>query len=420
MIMLTAITPLRLACSPLLLTLALFAAPGELKLKDGDHKGLSKLIDAYFTARVEEKGIFESMEAVIKQIGVTEKKLKGPKLLASVSDWEQVFRLVTESRLQETLKKKGEVTDEKRKANNVEISFAYSVPKKPAKGALPLILIACDGGESPAAHLNAHWADPVLREGTILVALDLGKDTQSWGVFGSPSAPGGVFQLMSALSLVQREFPIDCNRRYLAGSGKGFAAVEATATSYPFVFAGVIGIGDVAALDAGNLENFRSLPTLLLKGGEGAKAIETKLGELGFGNCRVEPEGGVAQAVDWMGQNVRSAYPAHLTFAPKIDSALTLHWLSLLGFQSAEKPRIEAKADRASNTITLDAQKIAEVVVYLNDELVDLDKPVRFVINGTPHERTVERNPTEMIKNQYNVGDWGRVFTAFVTLSVPE
>lgn len=418
MTMLTAIAPFNLAGSTLLL--ALLALPGELRLKESDHKGLSKLVSAYFTARAEEKRIIESLQDVLEQIATTEKKLKGPKLLASVSDWEQVFRLVTQDRLQETLKKKGEVTADKRKVNNIEVSFAYCVPKKPTRGALPLLLIACDGGESPTAHLNTFWNDPGLRESAILVAIGMGKDTQSWSVFGSPSAPGGGYQVMTALSLIQREFPIDCNRRYLAGSGQAFAAVEVTATSYPFVFAGVIGIGDVAVVDPGSLENFRTLPTLLLNGGEGARAIEAKLGELGFGNCRSEPEGGVAQVIDWMSKSARNPYPAHVTFAPKIDNALTVHWLSLVGFQSAEKPRIEAKVDRASNIITLDAQKITEVIVYLNDELVDLDKPVRFVVNGTPHERTVARNPTEMIKNQYNVGDWGRVFTAFTTLSVPE
>jgi hypothetical protein len=416
--MLTAIASLHLAGSTLLC--ALLALPGELKLKETDHKTLSKGISAYFTARIEEKGIIEALQDALEQIQTTEKKLKGTKLLAAVSDWEQVFRLVTQDRLQETLKKKGDVAADKRKVGSIEINFAYCTPKKAPKGALPLVLIACDDGEAPSAHLNTHWNDPTLREGALLVAIDLGKDTQSWGLFGSPAAPGGAFLMMTALSLIQKEFPVDCNRRFLAGSGKGFAAVEGTATSYPYVFAGVIGIGDVSVADPANLENFRTLPTLLLKGGEGAKAIEAKVGELGYANCRVEAEGGVAQALEWMGKNPRNSYPAQVTFAPKIDNALTVHWLSLLGLQSAEKPRIEAKADRASNTITIDAQKIAEVVIYLNDELVDLDKPVRFVINGTTHERTVERNPTEMIKNQYNIGDWGRVFSAFVALGVPE
>jgi hypothetical protein len=394
-------------------------APSELKLKESDHRSLSKLVAGYFTAMIEEKGIAESMQKVMDHIASTERRLKGQKLLAAVEDWEQVFRLVTEDRLKETLKKKGEVTEARFQANSIDQSFAYCVPKKLAKGALPLILIACDGGESPSAHLSTFWTDPAIREAAILMALDLGKDAQSWGVFGSPSSPGGGLRIMSALGQIQREFSVDCNRRFLVGSGKGFAAVEATATSYPYVFAGVIGIGDVAATDVGDLDNFRTLPTLFLKGGEGAKAIDAKIGELGFANCTLEAEGSANQAWNWIQTHPRLAYPSHITFVPKRDNTTAVHWLSLVGFQASESPRIEAKADKTSNTITIDAKKISDLVIYLNDELVDLDKPVKFVINGMAHERTLERNAPEMIKNQFYGGDWGRVFSVIVSQDVP-
>jgi hypothetical protein len=206
---------------------------------------------------------------------------------------------------------------------------------------------------------------------------------------------------------------VDHNRRYLAGSGKGFAAVEVTATSFPHVFAGLIGVGDVSITDVSVLNNFRSLPSLYLKGGEGAKAIEAKLGELGFSNAKVEPEGGVAQAWEWMGNTPRTAHPQEITFTPKSDYARSVYWLSFVGFQVSEGPRVNAKADRATNTITVDAEKIADIVVYLNDELVDMDKPVKIIVNGTTHERTVERNATVMLDTQYAGGDWGRVFTAY-------
>ena len=416
MTMLHAMSTPRWTAAALFLTF--LAGPGDPKLKESDHKALGRLVRTYFTAKNEEKGIFEAGQKVIDQIQSLEKRLKGEKLLASVADWEQVFRMATEEGLKENFKKRGEVSPQK--VN--ELSFAYCVPKKPAKGALPLILIACGEGESPAAHLDAHWNDPALREGAILMAVDLGKDSQSWGVFAL--APGASFpnvttQLMTALKLIQDQFPVDYNRRFLAGSGKGFAATEITAACLPYLFAGVIGIGDVTAADLANFENFRALPTLFLKGGEGAKAIEAKLTELGYSNVTLQPEGGVAQALEWMGKNLRNAYPAHITYVPKIDRAGSAPWLSLGGFQVTEQPRIEARSDKASNTITIDAQKIATLVVYLNDELVDLDKPVKFVINGAAHERKVERNPVDMMQNQFYVGDWGRVFTASVTPDVP-
>jgi hypothetical protein len=429
MTMFTVTAPLRLAGTALLFTLL---SAGDLKLKENDHKAIGRLVSAYYTAVSEEKGILESMQKLLDQIQSKEKSLKGQKLLAAVGDWEEIFRLASEERLQPTLKKRGEPTAVKSKAESgIEVKFAYCVPKKPAKGALPLLLIACDSGEDPVAHLNTHWSDPALREAVVLMAIDLGKDTKSWGAFGDSAAPGGPYHMMSALGLISKEFSIDCNRRFLVGSGKGFIAAESTATSFPQHFAGVIGIGDVASSNIEYLGNFRTLPTLLAKCGkpategeeakalDGAKAIETKIGELAFGNCTVNLEGAPAAVWEWIGKNPRSSYPAHITFSPKVDQALQLHWLSMVGLQASEGPRIEAKVDKATNTITIDAQKISDLVIRLNDNMVDLDKAVKFVVNGTTEERVLERNATEMVKNQFTNADWGRVFTAFYTIAVP-
>lgn len=412
------------------LLLALVPHSADLKLKENDHKNLSKLVASYFAARDDQKGMTESLQKVLDQIDATDKRLKNTKILSSVGDWEQVFRLVAESRLKETLKKKGEVAVQKWKSGSgIEVSFAYCQPKKPAKGALPLVLIACDSDETPTDHLNKAWSDPALRESAFLVALSLGSNAETWGVFGTPDAPGGPFTIMTALGMLQKELPIDLNRTFLVGSGKAFAAVEATAASFPQQFAGLVGLGDVAPVDLANYENFRNLPTLFSKESEGVKSIQQKLGELGFANCTLtakaadgggeSTEGAPADTWAWITKGVRTAYPTQVSFAPKSDYARSAYWLSLEGLTVSEGPKVDAKVDRASNSITIDAAKVANLVVYLNDELLDLGKPVVLTVNGKTFERTVERSGVEMVKNQYSVGDWGRVFTASVIQDVP-
>src|SRR5262249_33737646 len=143
---------------------SLLALPGELKLKESDHKALSKLVGTYFSALNDEKGIMESLQKVLDQIAATDKRLKGTKILSSVGDWEQVFRITTEDHLEETLKKKGEVTPAKLKSDAIEVNVAYCVPKKPVKGAMPLIVSVCDAGQLPSDNLNTYWADPIVRD----------------------------------------------------------------------------------------------------------------------------------------------------------------------------------------------------------------------------------------------------------------
>ncbi len=399
---------LRTLCAIAILGLGLGSS--ELKLKEADHKTLSKLIGEYFKAVDDEKGIQEALSKVLDKIDDTQKKLKNEKLLAAVSDWEQVFWYVQQERLKESLKSKGKVDEFRTKSPTGDVAFAYSLPKtyQGKKGPYLLILTVPDEGEKPTAHLDAQWSDAALREGAVLVAVQTPADSQMWGTFGTQEAPGGVYAVMSTLAVVQRELAIDFNRIFLAGSAKGFSAAAATAAAYPQLFAGLVGIGDVPAVDA---TNFRSLPTLFVNGGEGAKAIQSKVTDLGFGNSS---EGGVADVWAWMGKTRREPYPLKISFSPTSDNARRAHWISLEGTRVSENPHVEATVDRASNTVSIETQKISDIVVYLNDALVDMEKPVKVVFNGTPHEQTVPRNAVEMIRSQYFGGDWGRVFMGSV------
>ncbi len=412
---------MRTALSRCLLCLVVSAAspsavPTELKLKEADHKKLSKLVNEYYDAREEEKGIQEALGKILSTIEDTNKRLKHDELLAAVSDWEQVFWYVQLERLKEDLRSKGKVDEIKtRHGNGMDVAFAYSLPKTylAKKGPYPLVLTVPDEGEKPAAHLDAHWNDPALREAALLVAVSMPSDVSLWGTFGTPDRPGGAFSVMNAFGVVQQRLAIDSNRVFLAGAGKGFGAAGVTAATFPQFFAGLIGLGDVPEVDPAN---FRSLPTLLVKGAAGATAIEAKVKELGFENSTLLSDGGAAEVWAWMGQTKRDPYPARVSFSPTSDYARRAHWISIEGFEISESPHVEATIDREANTITIDAQKVSEVVVYLNDVLVDLAKPVKLVFNGTTHEEHVQRNAPEMINIQRSNGDWGRVLTGYVKL----
>lgn len=414
-----------------LLFLGLLGAPAEWLLKSSDHRNLSKAVADYYEAVQEKKDVQESLEKVMKQIESVNKRLKDTDVLTAVEDWEEVFRMVSAERLSGSLRIKKAAVTPARLSNQVDFDLAYWIPKdyEPKRnGAMPMLITVPAPGEKAAEHLDKYWGDAGLRDSTILIALPIQGDAGIWGAFGDGEAPGGIFQVMNALGALQREVHMDWNRIFLAGKDQGYSVVEAVAAAFPNLWAGVIALGDIPEPSTAHLGNFRNLPTLVLQpkadeaGGAAEEEVKSelasKIGELGFGNCTVE-KGGAAQAAAWMQATRRNAYPSEITFSPVDNRATSAHWISLGPVEVAEGPRVEAKADRETNTITIDAQKVPSIVISLNDVLVDLGKPVRFVINGATTEQSVPRSAIEMIKDQSRAGDWGRIFVNRVSEDIP-
>ena len=292
-----------------------------------------------------------------------------------------------------------------------EIPFTYHAPKSYSdKKVTPLVLIVPDEGEGARAHLEAAWADAALRDAAILLAVDVPGPSSEWG------AEGGVFPVMQAFRSAKFMFAVDLDRVFIAGHGKGFAAAAATSRAFPQLFAGLIGIGEVEDADA---SNYRTLPSAFVGGGDGARAIEAAIGALGYENTTAMAPGATADLAAWMTGQVRDPYPAQIFFKPSFNFAKAAHWLSVSGFELDGEAQVDAVADRSTNTITIEAVKVSSVEVSFNDAILDLEQPVRVVVNGTMHEEVVTRNPRLMFEQGYVGGDWGRVFTNQKSFDVP-
>ena len=85
------------------------------------------------------------------------------------------------------------------------------------------------------------------------------------------------------------------------------------------------------------------------------------------------------------------------------------------------KRQVHAKLDREANTITIDADGINEVNIYLSDALLDLSKPVRFVTNGSEVTELIPRSRRQFLNMAYGAQiDAGEVFVARWTGVVPD
>lgn len=124
---------------------------------------------------------------------------------------------------------------------------------------------------------------------------------------------------------------------------------------------------------------------------------------------------------EWLGQYKRDPQPSTLTWVttPTQDKVRThFYWLGLPDENTPKDCRIHAVADKEKNIVTIqadvidkDADKLAPLTgtkleVYLNDKLINLDKPFTVSINGkTVHDGKAERSQESLEQALKMTGD---------------
>ena len=67
-------------------------------------------------------------------------------------------------------------------------------------------------------------------------------------------------------------------------------------------------------------------------------------------------------------------------------------WLDTPASDAQGTVYIKGTIDRKANTITVEGEGITKFTILYNDDMVDLDKPVKVVANGSDVSRTVQRS----------------------------
>jgi hypothetical protein len=410
----------RITILTLLLSVFPSAAPApeqsELVLKKAEQESLVKLVAKWMDAKKDRKGIEEALGKIGEQVAKLRTSKKSEPL-TWVDDWSHVMALALQSELPDRIKGKGKVEEDTFDAGEHKVGFAVHAPAKyTKKESYALILIAPDLGVKPKEHIDKDWIDAAGRERAILCALEMPSDEALWSRFDPVGPLDGVNTFMFAFSHISASYNVDMNRVFLAGSGAGIGAALATAGAFPHRFAGVVGRGAAPAFDA---INFRNTPTLFLNGGTHATDFETKAKELGYTTCTTNAGGTEADAWDWIASQRRTPYPSKVSLVPTSYRSDRSFWVAIDGFDPTQGPHLEAEADRATNTITISAEKISGVRLSLNDRLVNLDQPLRILVNGTTSEQKPGRNLKTLLEGVLGNADWGRVYPVYLSLDVP-
>jgi len=334
-----------------------------------------------------------------------------------------------------------------------EFTYAIQVPASydPAKAWPLLITLHGAGGNGP------DWIRTWARTaGSTHVLLAPTTPRHTW------AARQGHAYVLTALRETGDALNIDPDRVYLDGMSMGAGGAFRLAEHVPDHWAAIgprCNVPDIRQKKDKTFvtmlaDNYRMVPVYWVLGakdekipiewGRAAKVeLEAAKGELIY---REFPEGGHEWSLerdeavlDWYDRHTRSPYPNEILWKSyeKIFArafwvevtkrteppALIMVHLDQKGAESERRtelrPPARVKATRKGNAIEMSTEEVRELRVYLDDAMLDLDKPVTITVNGRKlHDGTVKRSMDVLIDDAHQRRDRSMLFSAFVDVKV--
>lgn len=252
----------------------------------------------------------------------------------------------------------------------------------------PLIL-ALEGGSGDGAKYAPLW-QRVLKGQTYLVVCPIAVD-----YWWHTSHAIAFLALKDAL----KRYHVDRNRVYITGRSNGGSGTWYMAMHYPDLFAAAAPMAGAPQtgkrrLDYPYLLNLLHVPVYAVHGAADP-TIRAKFDRKAVGlmtsagyDCRLDeiPDGGhgsphqrLPQVLAWLATKQRQPHPKRVRFLKQATGATLCYWL-FLG-RTSRPASIDAQiAD--DNSIQLKTSRLGQVTLFLNDQLVDLSRPVAITHNG--------------------------------------
>lgn len=287
-----------------------------------------------------------------------------------------------------TLARKGPVQDGKSPATCTDPEspgkYLLYVPSAAKQGQKVGVFISLHGGgegSGDASVIQGQFGIPA--PGCICVYPTVTKKTN-----GAWNTEREDRYVMAILEELKRTYNVDTNRVYLAGHSMGGFGTWSIGGHHADLFAALSSMAG-GVYQAGCIENLKNTPIWFYHSTDDAKvkpdqdiAAAKRLEELQLKHGPYEfvwklytdcghglPKDGVRPIFDWMLKKTRNPNPKHLVWQPQRETVRNFFWLR----STRKGGLVEAKIE--GDTITLRGATTG-LVLYLNDKLVDLKKPV--------------------------------------------
>lgn len=124
-----------------------------------------------------------------------------------------------------------------------------------------------------------------------------------------------------------------------------------------------------------------------------------------------------AAAVPWMAQYKRNPYPNKIVWRQEEVTRNAFYWLSVPEKECRHKAMVVAEIDK--NVIEISESDYSRLTIYLNDDMVDLDKPITVRYNGKKvFKGKLPRTVGNMARTLEERGDVRYMFPAMVEVEL--
>lgn len=293
----------------------------------------------------------------------------------------------------------------------------------------------------PADYFAATWdksasmADTIFHVPAPLAGLELDPLPDFSREAGDAEEKRRIEWMWGTFAEVMGNYNIERNRLYLdcgrGASGFGLRFM----TMFPDRFAGAV-LREPVEVDDLRLGSLHGIPILLLRTAATAAVVDglkKRLDEISPGTTTVldaadeYPHRGSTVAIeDWLKDKKRNVLPTKVVIEPNHDQFNRAYWADidvadpLLTAPADKKPRLECQVDRSANRITVKAVGVERFTLFLNDDLVDLDKEFTVVVNDKAVTEKKTRQFRDLKDRVVVRNDWECLFPVMFSTAVPK